>query len=127
MGVPCTHITALLIRIGETVQSAWMDDCYLVSNYSDCYSATIPAMSMAGKLTVDETFAPPEFKPSAGRPQKKRKQHGESATKRMCKACGLMGHYALSCPRPSTQYQYNRFKTKAIEWCQSTEAVALED
>ena len=91
--------------------------------------ATVPAMAIAGKLSVDETFLPPDFKKPAGRPQKKRKTAAvfASTKKKTCKACGSPGHFAKSCTQPSTEYRYNVHKKEAIQWCTRQQELHLTD
>jgi hypothetical protein len=125
MGWLCAHASALVLAlddvpIGNTL--AWTHMRYHLQTYTDSYSARIPAMAVAGKLRVDETNAPPDYRKPPGRPSMRRKERHalrESVNKRVCKACGQPGHFATTCTRPSTEHRFMTHKQKAIEWCNS--------
>jgi hypothetical protein len=122
IGIACAHVKALLLTLNR--QSSWCDKRYGLSNYKESYNCSIPSMVVAGKLTVDETLTPPDFRRPAGRPAKKRKDRSflkKTDVVRECKACGQTGHYAVSCTAPSTEYRYNRYRAGAVEWCRQAE------
>jgi hypothetical protein len=125
MGHNCSHVNALLLSItGVNIGSPvdWTNHCYKLDSYKNSYSGRVPAMTLAGKLSVDMTIAPPEYKRSAGHPPKARKDqsfYAKTDTKRTCKACGDSGHFHTTCTRPSTQYRYENHLDKAIEWCKT--------
>jgi hypothetical protein len=76
MGINCVHIKALLLQLGRNVagdDSDWCASRYLVTTYQRAYNFAIPAMTVTGKLKADDNIAPPDFKRTAGRPSKKRK------------------------------------------------------
>jgi hypothetical protein len=126
MGVNCSHTKALLLALNKA--SSWCSPRYHVTTYMDCYSADIPAMAMAGKLSTDETFIPPEYKKPAGRPTKKRKERPwlrKTSVRRLCTSCGSPGHFHSTCTTPSTEYRYNHHKQKAIAWCKKVENAQL--
>jgi SWIM zinc finger len=75
MGISCLHIKAVLLSLNR--QSTWCSPRYLVQTYKECYGARIPSMIVSGKLAVDETLVPPDFKRSAGRPRKKKRSRSE--------------------------------------------------
>ena len=56
-------------------------------------------MTVAGKLQPDPAFAPPEYRKSAGRPQKQQERAyvRKTDTLREYKACGGTGHFAMTC------------------------------
>ena len=86
-------------------------------------------MCVAGKLSADEHYCPPDYKRTAGQPSKKRKDCAEmrnTATKRECKAYGNLGHFAISCPNPSTEYRYKKHKDKPLLWCKAWETIEIE-
>jgi MULE transposase domain len=122
MGISCSHIKAVLLALNR--RSTWCSRRYSMARYKESFSASIPSMTVTNKLTVDETLAPPNFKRPAGRPAKKRKSRADyrSTVQRECRACGNVGHYAVSCPAPSTEYRYNHHKDKAIKWCESVQS-----
>ena len=120
-GLNCPHVKALLLRLGELG---------IGSTYIDSYSADVPGMCTTGKLKADENYCPPDFKRTAGRPSKKRKDRSYMATsnvKRECKACGELGHFAMSCQNPSTEYRYYKHKGKALAWCNERELIEIEE
>jgi hypothetical protein len=126
----CTHVKALLLKVGHQVNSVdWHDERYHVSTYKASYSAAIPAMATAGKLIADDSFYPPDYKRPAGRPTKKRKERNyvrTSDAKRECKACRELGHFALTCKNPSTEFRLNAHKEKALKWCDKQETICLD-
>jgi MULE transposase domain len=125
MGISCSHVKALLLTLNR--QSTWCASRYSVTTYKDCYSAEIPSMVVAGKLSVDDTLAPPDFKRPAGRPAKKRKDRSylrKTNVQRECQACGQLGHYARGCTAPDTEYRFNRYRDSAIAWCEAAQARA---
>ena len=132
MGKPCMHIKAILIKLsacGASDIAYWHDERYHLTTYRKCYSAHIPALATAGKLSVDETFVPPDHQNPAGCPTKKQKEYKPHSTnvKRTCQACGEEGHFFTCCPHPDTQYRYETQKKKAVERCKKQEMTALLD
>jgi Transposase, Mutator family len=126
-GISCAHVKALLLTLNR--QSTWCSGRYAINTYLQCYSKAIPAMTVVGKLSVDETLAPPDFKRPAGRPAKKRRDRShlkKTNVERECKACGLKGHYARGCTQPSTEYRYDKYKQSAVEWCRLNEPLLDE-
>jgi MULE transposase domain len=122
MGISCSHVKALLLTLNR--QSTWCASRYAIAKYKEGYSRPIPGMTVAGKLSHDETLAPPDFKRPAGRPTKKRKDRShmrKTNVQRVCQACGERGHYAGTCTAPDTEYRFNRYKKGAIEWCAKAE------
>jgi MULE transposase domain len=121
LGISCAHIKAVLLALNKT--TTWCSRRYHIDSYKAAYSATIPSMVVGDKLSIDDTFAPPNFKKPAGRPAKKRKErrHFRTDKQRECQACGGFGHYALTCTAPSTEYRYYKHKDKAIRYCQSVQ------
>jgi hypothetical protein len=128
MGVNCVHTKALLLHLKKS--SAWCSTRYHISTYKQCYSASVPAMALAGKLSVDETFIPPEYKKPAGRPSNKRKEREwlrKTSIQRVCSSCGTPGHMYSTCNAPSTEYRYEKFKVKAMEWCRKQEITLVPE
>jgi hypothetical protein len=122
MGISCEHVNR---------SNTWFASRYSLGNYKDGYSCRIPSMVVAGTLSVDKTsLVPLDFKRPAGRPSKKRKDqsfHKKTDIQRECQAFGLMGHYARSCTASSTEYRFNRYKEKAVNWCRcAADSVNLE-
>jgi hypothetical protein len=118
MGFSCVHMKAVLLALNKT--TSWCNRRYLLSTYKECYCATIPSMVVTGRLAVDETFAPSDFRRPAGRPRKNckdRSKYRKTDTQRECKVCGLKGHYASKCKKPNTEYRYNKHWNKAKQWC----------
>jgi MULE transposase domain/SWIM zinc finger len=126
MGIPCPHIIALLIKVNRRVTKEWVHKRYRAVTYFASHSATVPTMTFAGSLSIDKTFSPPDYKKPAGRPQKKRKYYSNGTTKCKCKACGELGHFAVSCPKPSTQFQYSENKEKAVDWIKKARVARAE-
>jgi hypothetical protein len=127
MGISCSHIKAVLLALNR--QSTWCNRRYTMETYKDSYSAPIPSMVVASKVEVDKTFLPPNFKRPAGRPSKKKKSRSQyrGIAQRECRACGRLGHYAMKCPEPSTEYRYYQHKDSAIKWCKSVEAKMIPE
>jgi hypothetical protein len=121
IGMTCSHVKALLLALNKTTN--WASRRYHINTYKECYSAIVPSMTVAGKLSADETFLPPDWKRPAGRPSKKRKDRStfRTTSKRECRACGGIGHYARSCNAPSTEYRYTKHKENAVAWCIAAE------
>jgi ribosomal protein L32 len=127
-GVNCSHVHAVLVAIEDDTGMAvnWCHNRYHLDTYKRSYSSTVPPMAVAGKLVPDIRIAPPDFKRSAGRPTKKRKERSamrKTSTKRECKACGGYGHFHTTCTQPSTQYRFQTHKQKAILWCESVNVI----
>ena len=126
----CPHTKSLLLHLGAVgVDKGWVLSRYHTETYSASYSSSIPGMCVAGKLSADETYCPPDYKRSAGRPSKKRKDRAKlrsTTIQRECKACGELGHFAISCPNPSTEYRFKKHKEKALLWCKAQETIAIE-
>ena len=75
---------------------------------------------LLGQLKPNENFCPPEYKRGAGCPSKKRKEQStmrSTEVKRECKACGGLGHFAVSCQQPLTEYCFYKHREKALHWC----------
>ena len=108
-GIVCSHVRAVLLRLGDMGTSIqWTDSRFHTDTYKLSYDAEVPAMSTVGRLLADRTFIPPDYKRAAGRPSKKRKERSQlrsTAVRRECKACGALGHFAMNCPTPSTQFR----------------------
>lgn len=119
MGSPCVHGTALLQTEDlKTEDSRWFHERFHASTLCASYSPpAFPNYScLKGNLTV-VTMAPPDH----GRHGKKnnRTLNKSSATKesvKVCRACGEKGHTDKTCPNPSTEYQFERFATRAKKW-----------
>ena len=130
VGLNCPHVKAVLLHLEDHgVGCGWIDRRFHLSTYASSYGADIPGMCVTGKLQADSSFCPPDYKRSAGRP-KKRKDRAHMRTteiRRECKACGELGHFAVSCPHPSTQFRYYKHKENAIQWCKSRENISVED
>jgi hypothetical protein len=127
-GLSCSHVKALLLALGK--QMSWALSRYSMNTYKQSYSATIPSMTLVGKLSADETFVPPNFRRPAGRPSKKRKDQSwllKTNKQRECQACGQYGHYAIKCDVPSTEYRYRKHLAKAVEYCQKMELAMIPD
>jgi hypothetical protein len=118
IGILCTDVRRCCSLLNKI--TTWCNPRYMVETYLASYSATVPNMIVANKLSIDKTLAPPDYKRPAGRPTKKRKDQSYYRTTtvtKTCSACGSAGHYAVSCTAPKTQYRYDQFKDKAIQWC----------
>lgn len=133
MGMNCHHAKALLLFLGMGVSgkdNEWCSDRHSVQCHKRSHTAETPGMTVAGKLTVDDGFAPPDCKRSAGRPAKKRKDQSHMRkpdTVRRCKACGDTGHFAIACESPSTEFQFGEHLSAAIQWCRKHEKTDCED
>jgi hypothetical protein len=126
MGINYVHTKAVLLSIGKT--TSWCNPRYQIKTYKECYSVTIPTMTMFGKLNTDVTFIPPEYKRPAGRPSKNRKERTwmrKTDKQNMCHACGAPGYMAKKCTAPSTQFRYNLNKEKALKWCRKSKEAEL--
>ena len=129
-GMNCVHVKALLLQLGSLgTGKDWWDGRFHLDNYRSSYGAVLPSLAVAGKLSADTTFLPPDYKRPAGRPKKKRQErsHYIAAKKRECKACGGEGHFAIACKQPSTEYQVTKHKEAAVSWCKKHETVVIEE
>lgn len=123
MGISCVYAKALLLRLNK--QSTWCSPRCHIDNCEECHSKRIPSVTVTGKLSVDETVAPPDQKRPAGGPSKKRRErscHKKTNVQRLCQACGVKGHCASSCAAPSAEFRFNVFKERALAWCRGAES-----
>ena len=131
VGLNCPHVKAVLFRLPVIgLGKQWVDRRFYAVTYQASYGADIPSMAVAGKLQANEYFCPPDYKRPAGRPTKQRKERSQlrtTNTKRECKACGELGHFAVSCVNPSTSYRYYKHKNKALQWCKARESVLIDE
>ncbi len=119
MGHPCIHAVALLLAKDlNTDDARWFHERYHASTHSAMYGPPhFPHYgSLKGKLAVTY-LAPPEH----SRIPHKSNQKSNSVTAnkesaRICRACGKKGHHHKTCQNPSTEYQFERFATKAKKW-----------
>jgi hypothetical protein len=64
---PNTTLLLLALNGIDTITpKELMDTRYHLEMYKQSYSARVPAMTVTGKLSADETFAPPDYKSSGG-------------------------------------------------------------
>ena len=119
-GFLCEHLQALLHHLSyDTLDRKWFDERHWISTYKKAYSCVIPTLAPAGKLTADLWCAPPDFRKSAGRPKKKRKDRSHrnlTQNQRVCRACGGLGHMMGSCEQPSTEYRFIENQEAAWKW-----------
>ena len=119
LGMRCHHIIALLRKNGQHVQDKWwFSKRYHTSTYLACYSASVPTLALR-KLQPDLFFTPPEYKKSAGRPAKLRKDRShlnKTSKLNQCSSCGGLGHSYRTCKTPCTQFRFENHFAKAVEW-----------
>ena len=130
--INCVHVKALLLQLGPLGTSVhWFDERFHLDTYVASYSAPLPGLTTAGKLKIDDSFVPPEYKRTAGRPSKKRRDRSQFRNKtdvlRICRACGEKGHFAAACTQPSTEYRFNLHKAGAIAWCNNIERIDIQE
>ena len=130
-GLNCPHVKALLLHLdGIGLGSSWINRRFHVETYSNSYGCELPSMCLAGQLEPNPNYCPPEFKRGVGRPGKKRKDRSamrSTEVRRECKACGALGHFAMSCTQSSTEYRFYKHRKKALQWCKATYETTGED
>jgi hypothetical protein len=119
MGLPCVHGVALLRTQNLPLHDVqWFHPRYHSVTLVHMYDAAPPDFSLFGKLQVQEML-PPEHK--VWRPLKRRKvPTAQPNNPHKCAACGELGHHPKTCHQPSTQYRYEQFADKAMEWAESS-------
>jgi hypothetical protein len=128
MGMLCSHVQALLLKMDETDTGDWVKWTHYrhqADTYTASYNATVPAMALAGRLVAHGNVMPPDYCKPPGRPKsrKDRSYLRSTGKTRVCKSCGSAGHMAKPCERPRTEFRYRKNKEKALEWCESMKMV----
>jgi hypothetical protein len=121
-GMPCIHVMALILHRDLSPNDVrWYDTRFQAIKLQEMYTnqagLSLNLTTHGGKLKVNELI-PPDYRTTAGRPKTKR-YTSSSVRPRCCHNCGVAGHMAKSCPKPDTEYRYERFKEKARSWAES--------
>ncbi|KAK0572686.1 hypothetical protein LWI29_035455 [Acer saccharum] len=111
--LPCCHALAA-IRFCKKKFGDFCSDFYKTSTWLESYSGVIfpvghPSEWNTPEEVRSEVVLPPEWRPQAGRPRKKRVpsagEHGP--TTRYCTICKKSGHNRQNCPNPPADQQPN--------------------
>jgi Transposase, Mutator family len=114
-GYPCKHGFAVICYLNlDPNNPAWFNEVFHMKSYRAMYNILIPDTTTLGHLSVRE-LVPPNFRRLPGRPQTKR-YVSKSENPHTCSFCGVKEHSYLTCTTPSTEYIYNGYKKKAMEY-----------
>jgi len=126
-GMLCFHACALMAReqgIDLNV-SEWYEGRFLSVNYLDCYRVSLPSLAIDRNFVVTDLI-PPEHKVTGGRPRINRYE-SSAGSKRICRACGAVGHHQSTCPKPSTKVRWMFYKEEAMNWAKAFTSNLLDD
>jgi hypothetical protein len=129
---PCPDAWCIIIKEDLSPNDPdWFDKRYHVVTMLEMYRKQPPDMSLLGKLQV-ESFLPPEHKRTSGRPKKRKDRseliaQGKTMRQNTCKACGQTTHQQKTCPKPCTEYRFNRFGAEALKWAEEQKDVQPDD
>jgi len=120
LGRPCVHAAALMLEKHLNTEDArWFHERYHSSTQSAIYNPprVLDYSSLKGKLNVEE-LTPPEQSHASQIEKRKNYSSGTPSKEpsKICGACGKKGHHPKTCQNPSTEYQFERFATKARKW-----------